>query len=323
MRAIQIQSHGGPDKLKLVSLPDPTPGVGEVLVRIKASAINPLDAIVREGHFPIAKKPPLILGEEAAGLVERGSNGFSPGDRVLVYGGGLGVFRDGTWAELVAVPAGCLRNLPEDISFEEGAALPNAGVTAYGALRAADLKAGEALIVLGASGGVGSAGVQIGKAMGAHVIAVVTSAEKAERIRPLGADEILTFRANLTQQVQNQTGGNGANVVLDPIGGEATGRALAALGPSGRLLHLGYSAGTTLTINSLDLIAKATRIIGFNIFLLPPDRSAKDFDEVIALVEQKKYRPVLDKVYPVHDVVAATEHLEGRVGVGKVVLQFG
>ena len=135
MKAIQVQSHGGPEVLKMTTLPDPEPGAGEVSVRIKASALNPLDSIVRMGYFPIAKKPPLILGEEASGIVERDAAGFKAGERVIVYGGGLGVFRDGAWAELVAVPASSLRRLPEGISFEEGAALANVGVTAYGALR--------------------------------------------------------------------------------------------------------------------------------------------------------------------------------------------
>jgi Alcohol dehydrogenase GroES-like domain len=112
----------------------------EVLVRIKASAVNPLDGIVRMGHFPIAKEPPLILGEEAAGIVDRNGAGFKAGERVIVYGGGLGVFRDGTWAEAVAVPGSCLRRMPEGMSFEEAAALANVGVTAYGALRTAALK---------------------------------------------------------------------------------------------------------------------------------------------------------------------------------------
>jgi NADPH:quinone reductase-like Zn-dependent oxidoreductase len=104
MKAIQIRSHGGLEVLQTATLPDPTPKAGEVLVRVKASALNPLDGVVRMGHFPIAAKPPLILGEEASGLTERDGAGFKAGEKVIVYGGGLGVFRDGTWADLVAVP---------------------------------------------------------------------------------------------------------------------------------------------------------------------------------------------------------------------------
>jgi NADPH:quinone reductase-like Zn-dependent oxidoreductase len=143
MKAIQIPSHGGLEVLQSTTLPDPTPKAGEVLVRVKASAVNPLDGIVRMGYFPIAAKPPLILGEEASGLTERDGAGFKAGEKVIVYGGGLGAFRDGTWADLVAVPATSVRKLPEGVSFEEGAALSNVGVTAYGALRHGGLKAGK------------------------------------------------------------------------------------------------------------------------------------------------------------------------------------
>ncbi|MGH7409210.1 MAG: quinone oxidoreductase family protein [Candidatus Methylomirabilales bacterium] len=321
MKAIQIQSHGGPEVLKVATVPDPKPGTGEVLVRIKASAINPLDGIVRLGYFPIAKKPPVILGEEAAGVVARAGSGFKAGERVIVYGGGLGVFRDGTWAELVAVPAPSLRRLPKGVAFEEGAALPNVGVTAYGALRTAELKAGEILVVLGATGGVGSAGVQIGKAMGARVIAVLSTPEKAAKVQALGADHVVALSgAPLAEQVQQLTAGRGADAVLDPIGGEAAGKGLAALGSFGRLVHLGYSAGMSLTINSLDLIAKPSRILGFNIFMVPADRSAKDLDEVMAMAARKKYRGVVDKTFPMARVAEATRHLEGRKAVGKVVL---
>jgi NADPH:quinone reductase len=321
MKAIQIQSHGGPEVLKLTGLPDPKPTADEVLVRVKASAVNPLDGIVRMGYFPIAAKPPLILGEEAAGLVERDGAGFKAGEQVIVYGGGLGVFGNGTWAELIAVPASSLRRLPEGVSFEEGAALPNVGVTAYGALRHGGLEGGETLLVLGATGGVGSAGVQIGKALGAHVIAVVSKAEKAAEIKDLGADHTVALSgAPLAEQVQALTDGKGADLVLDPVGGEVTGKALSAVSTFGRLVHLGYSAGMTLTLNSLDFVAKASSIFGFNIFLVAPERAAKDLDEVVALAAQGKYRALVDQTFPLAEVAAATAHLDERKGAGKVVL---
>jgi NADPH:quinone reductase len=323
MKAIQIQSHGGPEVLKLTSLPEPKPAADQVLVRVKASAVNPLDGIVRMGYFPIAAKPPLILGEEAAGAVERDGAGFKAGEQVIVYGGGLGVFGNGTWAELIAVPASSLRRLPEGVSFEEGAALPNVGVTAYGALRHGGLKGGETLLVLGATGGVGSAGIQIGKALGARVIAVVSKAEKAAEIKDLGADHTVALSgAPLAEQVQALTDGKGADLVLDPVGGEVTGKALSAVSTFGRLVHLGYSAGMTLTLNSLDFVAKASSILGFNIFLVAPERAAKDLDEVVALAAQGKYRAFVDQTFPLAEVAAATAHLDERKGAGKVVLTF-
>ncbi|MBI2836705.1 MAG: zinc-binding alcohol dehydrogenase family protein [Acidobacteria bacterium] len=323
MKAIKIQSHGGPEVLSLTSLPDPVPGQGEILVRVKASAVNPLDGIVRMGYFPIAKQPPLILGEEASGVVERDGGGFMAGETVIVYGGGLGVFTDGTWAELIAVPAAKLRRIPAGIAIEEVAALPNAGVTAYGALRTAELKAGERLLVLGATGGVGSAGAHIGRAMGATVIAVVSTPEKGAALADLGANHVVALNQGpLEEQVRKLTDGRGADVVLDPVGGELTGRGMAALGASGRLVHLGYSAGMSLSINSLDLIAKKTAIQGFNIFLVDPDRAARDLDEVVALIAQRKYRAIAVKTFPASEVVAATRWLDERRSVGKVVLAF-
>jgi NADPH:quinone reductase len=323
MKAIQFQSHGGVEVLRVTTLPDPEPRVGEVVVRIKASAVNPLDSIIRMGDFPIAKTPPLILGEEAAGVVEGNEAGFKRGERVVVYGGGLGVFRDGTWAEEVAVPTSSLRRMPDGVSFEEGAALSNVGVTALGALRTAGLRAGETLVVLGATGGVGSAGVQIGKAIGARVIAVASTAGKAARLLALGADHVVALSDGpLAESVLKLTEGKGADVVLDTVGGDVTGRAVSSLASFGRLVHLGYSAGTTLTIDSLDLIAKPSTIIGFNILLVPAERAARDLDEVIALAAQAKYRAVVDKTFPMAEVAEATRYLDERRAVGKVVLTF-
>ena len=192
-----------------------------------------------------------------------------------------------------------------------------------GALRTAGLKAHETLIVLGATGGVGSAGVQIGKAIGARVIAVASTAGKAERLQAMGADHVVALSDGpLAEQAHKLTDGKGADVVLDTVGGDLTGQALSGLASFGRLVHLGYSAGTTLTIDSLDLISKPSTIIGFNIFLAPEDRSAKDADEVIALAAQGKYRAVVDKTFPMSEVAEATRYLDGRKAFGKVVLTF-
>jgi NADPH:quinone reductase len=323
MKAIQIQSYGGGlEVLRTTTLSDPDPGRDEVLVRIKASAVNPLDGVVRMGHFPIAKEPPLILGEEAAGIVDRNGAGFKAGERVIVYGGGLGVFRDGTWAEAVAVPGSCLRRIPEGMSFEEAAALANVGVTAYGALRTAALTAGETLVALGATGGVGSAGVQIGKAIGARVIAVVSTAGKAASLQSLGADHVVLSGGPLAEQVRELTKGKGSDVVLDSVGGDVTGRALSSLASFGRLVHLGYSAGTTLRIDSLDLIAKPSTIIGFNTLLVPSERSARDLDEVVDLSARGKYRAAVGRTFPASEAAEATRYLDERSAVGKVVLTF-
>jgi NADPH:quinone reductase len=323
MNAIQIPSHGGLEVLQSVPLPDPVPKPGEVLVRVKASAINPLDGAVRMGSFPMAAKPPLILGEEASGVIEIDGEGFKAGRKVIIYGGGLGVSRDGTWADLVAVPATSVRELPEGISFEEGAALSHVGVAAYGALRHGGLKAGERLLVLGANGGVGSAAVQLGKALGASVVAVVSKTERAPEIRELGADHVLALSDGpFTETVQKLTERRGVNLVLDPIGGEFTGQAFSVLSKFGRLVHLGAGAGPTLTINSRDLVRNASTILGFSIFLETPERLAKDHEEIVALAAAKKYRAFVGKTFPAAEVAEATRYLEAGKAAGKVVLTF-
>jgi NADPH2:quinone reductase len=306
-----------------VTLPDPTPKAGEVLVRVKASAINRLDGVVRTGSFPMAAKPPLILGEEAAGVIERDGEGFKAGQKVIIYGGGLGVSRDGTWADLVAVPVTSVCELPEGISFEEGAALSHVGVAAYGALHHGGLKSGETLLVLGANGGIGSASVQLGKARGARVIAVVSKPERAPETRGLGADHVVALADGpFAEAVQQLTDGKGADLVLDPIGGEFTGQAFSVVGKFGRLVHLGAGAGATLTINSRDLVRNASTILGFNIFLQTPERLRKDYDEVIALAASKKYRAFVGKTFPAAQVAEATRQFESGKGAGKVVLTF-
>lgn len=151
----------------------------------------------------------------------------------------------------------------------------------------------------------------------------MSTAGKAERLQALGVDHVLALADGpLGEQVQDLTKAKGADVVLDTIGDDVTGQALSSLAPFGRLVHLGYSAGTSLKVDSLDLILKASTILGFNIFLVSADRSAKDIDEVIALAAKKKYRAVVDKTFPMSEVAEATRYLDERKAMGKVVLTF-
>ena len=151
----------------------------------------------------------------------------------------------------------------------------------------------------------------------------MSTAGKAERLQALGADHVLALSDGpLAEQVQDLTEKKGADVVLDPVGGDLTGQALSSLASFGRLVHVGYSAGTSLKIDSLDLISKPCTILGFNIFLVPAERSAKDVDHVMALAAKKKYRAVVDKTFPMSQVAEATRYLDERKAVGKVVLTF-
>jgi NADPH:quinone reductase len=321
MKAVRITAHGGPEVLHWVETAKPLVREGEILVRVMASAINARDSLVRSGQYPPAKTPPLILGEEAAGIVETDTTQFRLGEAVIVHDAGLGVLRDGAWAEFVAVPMQSVRPMPKELSFELGAGLASAGVTAVGAMRVLKVKSGQSLLVLGATGGVGSAAVQIAKGEGIKVIAEVSTAAKAERVKDLGADHIVMLSDGpLEEQVRALTGGRGVDAVLDPIGGDVTGQALAALAEFGRLAHLGSAAGHTLSLRSRDLIRNAVTIIGFNRFKVSPDGYAQDLHEVVQLAARGRYRTALDRTFPIEQIAEATRHFEEGRGVGKVVL---
>jgi len=321
MKAVRITDYGGPEILHWVETAKPQPREGEILVRVKASAINARDSLVRSGRYPPAKQLPLILGEEAAGIVETDTTQFRIGEAVIVHDADLGVLRDGAWAEFVAVPMRSVRPMPKELTFEQGAGLASAGVTAVGAMRVLKVMSGQWLLVLGATGGVGSAAVQIARAEGIKVIAEASTQAKAERVKELGADHIvLLSEGPLEQQVRALTGGRGVDAVLDPIGGRVTGQAVAALAEFGRLAHFGSAAGETLSLQSLDLIRNAVTIIGFNRFKVSADRFTQDLHEVVQLAARGRYLTALDRTFPIREIAQATRHFEEGLGVGKVIL---
>jgi NADPH2:quinone reductase len=211
--------------------------------------------------------------------------------------------------------------MPKELTFEQGAGLASAGVTALGAMRLLRVKSGHSLLVLGATGGVGSAAVQIAKAEGITVIAEVSTPAKAEPVKDLGADYIVALSDGpLEEQVRALTGGRGVDAVLDPIGGDVTGQALAALAEFGRLAHFGSAAGPTLSLQSADLVRNAVTIIGFNRLKVPADACTQDLHEVVQLAARGRYRTALDRAFPIEQIVEATRHFEESRGVGKVVL---
>ena len=174
-------------------------------------------------------------------------------------------------------------------------------MVAYGALRHGELKAGETLLVLGATGGVGSAAIQLGKALGASVIAVVSKPESASEVRDLGADHVTVLSDGpLAEAVQKLTDGKGANVVLDPLGGEFTGQAFSVVSKFGRLVHLGGGAGATLTLHSPDLVRNASAILGLNVFLQSPERLGKDHDERRIDGDRFRLSRIASSARPIH-----------------------
>lgn len=242
MKAVVCEQLGPPEKLRVLEVVTPRPGAGQVLIEVRAASINYLDALIVQGAYQVKPPLPFSPGAEAAGIVASVGpdvTGYAAGDRVVAYVG------SGCLAQFCVADAGKTIPLPADVSYEHGAAFLLAYGTALHALRdVAALRSGEALLVLGAAGGVGSAAVETGKALGARVIAAASSEEKLAFCRALGADEVIDYSAeDLRERVLELTSRAGAAVVFDPVGGQYTEAALRATAWGGRLLVVGFASG--------------------------------------------------------------------------------
>ncbi len=326
MRAVRIHEDGGPEVLVLEEAPDPQPGPGEVLVRLRASALNHLDVWIRKGLPSVPK--PRILGADGAGVVEAlgpGVTELSPGDRVVLnpgieVGGGrihvIGEHGDGTNAELIAVPAANVHPIPDGLSFEEAAAFPLVFETAYRMLvTRAGLREGEWVLAWGIGGGVSSAALAIAKALGARVLATSSSDAKLERARELGADATVNHvRGDVKAAVQEATGGRGVDVVIEHVG-EATWRtSLEVAAPGGRIAVCGATTGPNPPANLHRIWWKQLSVLGSTM------GTAEDFAGAYELVASGRARPVIDTVLPLEEIRAAHERLEAGEQLGKIVL---
>lgn len=321
MKALTVTQYGVPAEMKLEERPEPKVGDGMALVRVRAAAVNPLDATVRAGWFPAARPAPLVLGNEGAGVVEAGTK-FAPGTRVVIAGGFLGVGEDGTHQELMAVPESYLAPLPAGLSFVEGAAFPVAFLTAHLALTlAGEMKAGDWVAISGATGSVGHAALQVAKVLGGRTIAIVSNAEKAAQAELTGPAGVVDLsKEDLATGVARISEGHGADVAIDPVGGTVTGQVLHALAAHGRAVNLGYTAGVETTVNVLDLIAKPSKLVGFNLFVVPPQTVGESLGTLLGWAAEGKVRPIIDSTYPLHQAELAFDRLASRKAVGKVVL---
>lgn len=298
------------------------PGAGEVRIAVRAAGLNHADLLQMRGfHPPPAGESP-IPGLECAGVVEasgEGVEGLRAGDRVMALLGG------GGQAEKVVAPAGQVMLLPAGMSFVEAAALPEACLTAWTNLVAeGGLQAGEVVLITGATGGMGTMAVQLARALGARVLAASRSVERLERLPGLGAEATFQLGESLPEEVSRSTGGRGADLVLDFVGGPHLNRCLAALRPHGRLVLIGLLAGRKAEVN-LDLIlGRRLRVIGST--LRPRPRAEKAAlvrafaDFAMPRLERREIRPVVDRVFPLAQIEAAYAALaEGGVA-GKIVV---
>jgi NADPH:quinone reductase-like Zn-dependent oxidoreductase len=326
MRAVRIHEDGGPEVLVLEEAPDPVAGPGEVLVRVRASALNHLDVWIRKGQPSVPK--PRILGADGAGVVEAlgaGASGFEPGERVVINPGieagdgtihVVGEHGDGTNAELIAVPATNVHPIPDGLSFEEAAAFPLVFETAYRMLvtRAA-LRAGEWVFVWGIGGGVSTATLALAQALGARTIVTSSSDAKLARARELGADVVVNHASgDVKAAVQEATGGHGADVVVEHVG-EATWRtSLDVAAREGRVAVCGATTGPNPPAALHRIWWKQLTILGSTMGTRADFRGAYD------LVASGRARPVVDEVFPLEEIRAAHARLEAGEQLGKIVL---
>jgi NADPH:quinone reductase-like Zn-dependent oxidoreductase len=326
MQAVRIHADGGPDVLVLEEVPDPAPAAGEVLVRIRASALNHLDVWIRKGLPSVPK--PRILGADGAGVVEalgEGVAGFAPGDRVVInpgveVGDGtihvVGEHGDGTNAELIAVPAANVYPIPDGLSFEEAAAFPLVFETAYRMLvTRARLQPGEWVFAWGIGSGVSTASLAIAKALGANVIVTSSSDAKLDRARELGADVAVNHASgDVKAAVKEATGGRGADIVVEHVG-EATWRtSLDVAAREGRVAVCGATTGPNPPAALHRIWWKQLTILGSTM------GTRADFEGVYDLVASGRARPVVDEVLPLAEIRAAHERLEAGEQLGKIVL---
>ena len=326
MRAVRIHEDGGPEVLLLEEAPDPGAGPGEVLVRLRASALNHLDVWTRMGLPSVPK--PRILGADGAGTVEalgEGVSGFEQGERVVLnpgieQAGGridvIGEHRDGTNAELIAVPASNVHPIPDGLSFEEAAAFPLVFETAYRMLvTRAGLREGEWVLAWGIGGGVSTAALAIAKALGARVLVTSSSDAKLERARELGADAVVNHASgDVKEAVREATGGRGVDVVVEHVG-EATWRtSLDVAAPGGRIAVCGATSGPNPPAALHRIWWKQLSILGSTM------GTGEDFAGAYELVASGRARPVVDSVLPLEEIRAAHERLEAGEQLGKIVL---
>lgn len=325
MQALRTHGVESLDQLRLDELPAPVPAAGQIRVRVQASAVSFVDLLLARGGYQIKPALPFSPGSEYAGIVEavgpEAATDLRPGDAVA------GLMFVGAWREQVCVDPRTVQRLPPGTPPEQGALIPAPYATALYALdQRGHLAPGETVLVLGAAGGVGWAAVQLAKALGARVIAAASTAAKRDVLRETGADDVIDARGpGWKDEVKQLTGGRGVDVVVDPVGGEATETAFRTLGWGGRHLVIGFAAGSIAKLPANLALLKGAALVGVDVRQFgerQPDAAAANLQRVFALYAQGKLLPRIAQVLPVAQYREAIALAQAPDTVGRVVLRF-
>lgn len=325
MRAILCKEYGPAETLVIEDVPSPEVKGRGVKVRVKAAGLNFPDTLIIEGKYQLKPTMPFSPGGEMSGeVIEVGEKvtRFKPGDRVA------GLTGYGAFAEEVIVPEQNILPIPESMSDEKAAAFSMVYGTSYYALKQrANIQPGETLLVLGASGGVGLATIELGKAMGAKVIAAASTAEKLAVAKEAGADELINYTEEpLKDAVKKLTNSKGVDVIYDPVGGDFTEQALRAMAWNGRHLIIGFAAGDIPQIPANLTLLKGCSVVGVfwgSFTQREPENSAKNMMELLQMFAEGKIDPRISQVFEFEDYAKALGALTGRTATGKIVLKVG
>jgi NADPH:quinone reductase len=318
VKAIRVKEFGGPEVLRLEEVPTQKPGPDEVLVRIYAVGINPVETYIRAGKYARLPKLPYTPGNDGAGVVEQvgaGVSEFKAGDRVYTAGS-----LSGTYAEFALCKKEQVHPLPANVSFAHGAAMGTPYATAYrGLLQRADAKPGEMVLVHGASGGVGTAAVQLGRAHGLRVFGTAGSGEGFKLVREQGAHEVFDHRAaDHFEQIMKATGGHGVDVIVELLANVNLGKDLTILAKNGRVVIIG-SRGP-VEINPRDTMQREADVRGMILPNTPPAEMASIHAAIVAGLENGTLRPVIGKQFPLAEAAQAHRTVMEPGAFGKIVL---